>query len=302
MGVAGLLLVSTIWGASFLTIKLAAGGFGPLGIAAGRLAVASACLLVATAVIGGRLPRDRAAWSRLLALCGVGQMGPFLLLGVSGHLTASGNIALMQAAAPLLAYLFGRWFAVGDPWAARTWAGLVLGLAGVLLALGPPAAAGPADWLGRLAALGAAAGYALAALISRDLQGRVDLLTTVTATMTVSALVMGGVWLGLQLAGAGPGWPQPTAGQATALGILGAVNTAFNFLVYFWLIRREGATFAALNNYLVPVIGVLLGALVLGEPLRPGALTGLALILAGMALVRRPPPGSTRVAARAATD
>ncbi|MBB4265973.1 DMT family transporter [Roseospira visakhapatnamensis] len=302
MGVAVLLLVSLLWGSSFVAIKVTAGSFDALDIASGRLVIAAACLTLAAWAVRARVPRDPGVWGRLLALSLVGQMAPFFLLGVSGQLTASSSSAMMMAAVPLITFLAGRLFRGGDRWTARVWLGLGIGFVGVLVTLGwptPSNAGAASDWLGKGAAILAAGGYALGTLISRSLAGRVGLTATVATTMTLSAVLMGGAWLALHgpdlLAGGlpptGP-WPDPTA--TLALVLLGLVNTAGAYFVYFWLIRREGPTFASLNNYLVPVFGVFLGAAILGEPVQAQALAGLALVLLGIIVVRTPIPVRSR--------
>jgi drug/metabolite transporter (DMT)-like permease len=295
MGVAVLLLVSLLWGSSFIAIKIAAGDIGAVGIAAGRLVVAAALLSLAAAALRASLPSSVRVWGRLLALSCLGQMAPFFCLGLAGQLTSSSNAAMMMGAAPLLTLLFGRFFESGDAWHARLWIGLAIGFAGVMIALGRPDQADATtisgDWAGKAAALLAAAGYALGALISRSLREQVPLTMTVATTMTISAVAMSAVWIALNAGDFAAGmFVLPGTASLVALGLLGAANTALAYFVYFWLVRREGATFASLNNYLVPVLGVLLGTLVLDEPFRPAALAGLALILGGIALIRLPRP------------
>ena len=75
--------------------------------------------------------------------------------------------------------------------------------------------------------------------------------------------------------------------QALAMGALGVFNTALAYYVYFRLVNEEGPTFASLNNYIVPVIGVVGGAVALAEPIAPSAWAGLALVLCGVALTGR---------------
>ena len=72
-----------------------------------------------------------------------------------------------------------------------------------------------------------------------------------------------------------------------AMGALGVFNTALAYYVYFRLVNEEGPTFASLNNYTVPVIGVIGGAVALAEPIAPSAWAGLALVLIGVALTGR---------------
>ncbi|WP_299437170.1 DMT family transporter [uncultured Rhodospira sp.] len=288
MGFLALVFVSMLWGSSFLIIKIVAGTFDPLTIAAGRLAVAAVCMMAVAAAVGAQLPRDLGTWLWLLVLAAVGQMAPFFLLGMSGHLTSSVNMATMMAASPLCTLFLGMLFpSLREPRGLRTWLGILVGLGGVLLVLGVPASdgAGWTDWAGKGLAGLAAAGYALGALISRRLAGRVGLTATVAMTLTISAGVLGVVW-GITEAPGMLGSGPPEAGPLAALVLLGATNTALAYVVYYWLVRHEGATFAALHNYLVPAFGVVLGALVLGEVMAPTSLIGLAVILAGVAIVR----------------
>jgi drug/metabolite transporter (DMT)-like permease len=73
-------------------------------------------------------------------------------------------------------------------------------------------------------------------------------------------------------------------GPALAVGALGVLNTALAYYVYFRLVHEEGPTFASLNNYVVPLIGVIGGAVALAEPIALSAWAGLALVLGGVAL------------------
>jgi drug/metabolite transporter (DMT)-like permease len=72
-----------------------------------------------------------------------------------------------------------------------------------------------------------------------------------------------------------------------AMGALGVFNTALAYYVYFRLVNEEGPTFATLNNYIAPVIGVIAGAAALDEPVASSAWAGLALVLAGVAITGR---------------
>jgi drug/metabolite transporter (DMT)-like permease len=69
-----------------------------------------------------------------------------------------------------------------------------------------------------------------------------------------------------------------------AIVFLGVVNTAAVYGIYFWLIEFAGATFASLNNYLVPVIGLILGYLLLGETFTLSTIVGLVMVLGGVFL------------------
>ncbi len=78
----------------------------------------------------------------------------------------------------------------------------------------------------------------------------------------------------------------PSTASLVSLVILGLFPTALAVLIFFTLLRRTGATFIALNNYLVPSLGVLWGMLFLGEHLTLRAIFALGIILAGIAVTR----------------
>jgi drug/metabolite transporter (DMT)-like permease len=87
-----------------------------------------------------------------------------------------------------------------------------------------------------------------------------------------------------------------------AMGALGVFNTALAYYVYFRLVHEEGPTFASLNNYIVPLIGVIGGAVALAEPIAASAWAGLALVLCGVALTGRSLRPAKASQARLATN
>jgi drug/metabolite transporter (DMT)-like permease len=227
-------------------------------------------------------------WGNLLALALIGQVVPFVLLGKAATLTTSADMALMMGAQPIFVFLFGRFLGSRDRW---TWLGafgLALGFAGVGVAFWSPGAQGGAhSVLGRALALAAGVCYGTGAIISGSATREIGAVRAVTASMTISTLV-------LALARLAFTNPPPLAtlyqiplAPTLAMAALGVFNTALAYYVYFRLVNEEGPTFASLNNYLVPLIGVVGGAVALAEPIAPSAWAGLTLVLGGVALTGR---------------
>jgi drug/metabolite transporter (DMT)-like permease len=222
----------------------------------------------------------------MAAMSLIGQVGPFLLFGVAAHLITSADMALMMGSAPIFTFLLARMLGLGEVWNARAAAGLALGLVGVGLSLGSPfgGGGGAHAGLGRTLALVAALGYAGSALLSRPVSRAVGAAMAATGSMAISGalLVAAELFVGgtpsLAVLAVKP------AGPLAALVALGLFNTGLAYFVYFRLIETAGATFAALNNYVVPCIGVIAGALTLGEPVRPAAWLGLACVLVSVAV------------------
>jgi drug/metabolite transporter (DMT)-like permease len=284
-----LTFLSLLWGTSFLLIKIAVRGFDWTAYAAGRAGIAAAALVAFAVARRVPWPRTLRPWVRMAAISLTGQVAPFLLTGVAAHLTTSADLALMMGSAPIFTVVIARLFSFDEPWTLRAALGLTVGLVGVAIALAGPLAAAPdpvnaAPGLGRALALLAAFGYAIGGLLARDVSRELGADVAVTGSMSISAILL---CAGALVADGPPslaGLAATPTGPLAALITLGLFNTALAYFVNFRLIETAGATFSALNNYVVPCIGVILGALALGEGIGRSAWIGLACVLGGVVL------------------
>ena len=224
-------------------------------------------------------------WVKLLALALIGQVVPFLLLGQAATLTTSADMALMMGAQPIFVFLFGRFLGSRERWTWLAALGLAIGFAGVGVAFWSPGAeAGAHSVLGRAFALAAGVFYGTGAIISGAATREIGAVRAVTASMTISMLVLALLGLALGRLADPAALAASPAASILAMLALGVFNTALAYYVYFRLVHDAGPTFASLNNYVVPLIGVVGGAVALAEPIAPSAWAGLALVLGG----RRP--------------
>ena len=277
-----LAFLSLLWGSSFLFIKIATHSYDAYSFAFVRVAVAALALVVAALLTRLPWPRAPRLWTRLFGMSALGQVGPFLLLGVAAKLTTSADLALTMAGIPIFTALLSRLLGLGEPGGLRAILGLAIGLGGVAITLGSPvdAALYPQATLGRGLGLIAALGYASGALLSKEASREVGARMAATASMTLSASMLALIWLV-----AAPALKAtPSLGETSALVALGLFNTALAYFVYFRLVVMSGATFAALNNYIVPFIGLILGAVLLHEPIALASWFGLGLVIFSVAL------------------
>jgi drug/metabolite transporter (DMT)-like permease len=286
---AALAFLSFLWGSSFLLIKIASRAFDPFDLALARVGVAAAAMLLASALSGRVWPGSRPGlWAKLVALSLIGQVVPFLLLGEAATLTTSADMALMMGAQPIFVYLFGRFLGSRDPWTWLAALGLAIGFAGVGVAFWSPGGDGGAhSALGRAFALAAGVFYGTGAVISGAATREIGAVRAVTASLTISTLVLALIGLVFGRPSASMELLQTPVAPMLAVGALGVFNTAIAYYVYFRLVHDEGPTFASLNNFVVPLVGVVGGAAALAEPIAPAAWAGLALVLAGVALTGR---------------
>ena len=169
---------------------------------------------------------------------------------------------------------------------APTAVGVAVGVAGVG-ALGGRGALGGVGGNGwrQLAEAGGAVCYAVAATIARSLPPSPPAVRG-AAVMMCAAVQM----IPLVLLVDAPWTLSPSLGSLAAVVYLGLLPTAMATIIFFQLIAARGATFVALNNYLIPALGVIWGAAVLGEQISLPAVGALAVILVGVGITNLRPP------------
>ncbi|GAA3811769.1 DMT family transporter [Cellulomonas soli] len=279
-----LLALGAIWGIPYLLIKVAVeADVTPAAIVLTRTGL-GAVLLLPFAVRHGGLRVVLTHWRPALAFAVLEIVGPWLLLSNAERTLSSSTTGLLVATVPIGAVVLGR--LVGDrrPVGTTRWVGLLVGLGGVALLLGPGAAGGD-PWAVAQVLL-AAVGYATAPMIADRWLREVPTVPLTAACLALAALVYAPV-----VALTGP-HPVPPASAVLALVVLGVVCTALAFTLFFALIAEVGAARSTLVAYLNPVVAVTLGALVLDEAITPGVVGAAALILLGSAAAsrRRPEP------------
>lgn len=270
-----LVALAAIWGASFLFMRIASPAIGPLATAELRMLIAGATLAAWFAVIGFD-PQWRRWWRYYLAIGLVNSAAPFLLYAYSALQLSAGLMAVINATSPMWGALLSS-LVLKDRLTARRSAGLVLGIAGVALVSGPQAASA---WLAIAASLGAAFCYGLAGVVLR-LAAR----DTTARGMAVGTQTMAGLLL-LPLLVTAPA-AVPSASVIASVLAIGIVCSGVAYVMYFRLIADIGPTGALTVTYLIPVFGVLWGALFLGEPLTIATLLGGLIVIAGTVLVLR---------------
>ncbi len=299
------LVLSAIWGSSFLWIKIGLDeGVTPLALVSLRTLFAGLLLAVVLLARGGRLPLRWNLWKRMAFLGATNIVVPFALIAWGQQYIPSGMASILNAMVPLFTIVFAAVALADEHITPAKVGGLGIGFVGVIVLALPSleAAGGDEDAAlavaGMLAVAGAAVFYAVASVYTRrrvtgmpiieqsDGTFRAPLPVEISLGSTVSALLMISL-LALVL-------ERPEGGLLTipesALGWvgliwLGALGTGVAYLLFYRIIARWGATRTTLVTYLIPVVAIALGFVFLGERLRPLELVGAALIVAGVVLV-----------------
>ena len=275
-----------IWGGSFLSVHVALTGFGPLMVAAGRIAIAAITLTVLCVLLRLPLPSlhaDRRVWWHALGMAVFTNALPFAVIAWAQQSVQSSFVGITMALVPLFTLVMAHFALPGER---LTWpraAGFVLGLVGVVVLIGVDGltlAGDPGHALAQLSCVGVTISYALGSIFTRRCPA-VDPVAFSTAALLLAAAMILPVALTIE------GVPAvPPAPALWALAYLGLMPTAFATLILVHVVRSAGPTFLTQTNYQVPVWSVLFGTLLLSEPLPPQFLIALGLILTGLAVSR----------------
>ncbi|GAB3601410.1 DMT family transporter [Microbacterium tumbae] len=264
--------MALIWGVPYLFIRIAVESYSPPAVVAGRTLIA-ALLLLPFAIRSGALRPALRKWPWVLAFGLIEMGGPFLLLGHAEQTLHSGPTGLLVATVPLFAALIA--LGGGDRTVLKPLrlGGLVVGFLGVAIVVaGPGLAAG--DLLAAGEVLLVAVMYAIAPFIVARKLGDVPSL----GSITLALFAIGVIYLPIGLA---TQHEVPTWNATAALIVLSVLCTAIAFLAFFALIREIGPVRAPLFTYVNPVVAILLGAVVLSEPITPGLAIGFPLVIVG---------------------
>lgn len=269
--VVSLLAVYLIWSSTYLAMRIAVAGLPPLLMASIRFVIAGSVLLAVARRRGARIPPAR-DWLRLAPV------GALLFLGGNGFVAlaeqsvSSGGVAVVCATMPLWVGVLGA--ASGQRPTAREWLALLLGFIGVVVLMGGPALAGHP--LHIAFAIGSPILWACGSLLSRrtrDVGGAHAGLVGPAVQM----LTGGGV-LAIVATATGEHLPAHAPASAwLALGYLIVFGSILGFTAYAWLLRHARPVVATSYAYVNPVLAVLIGAALYGEPL--GWTTAVANVL-----------------------
>src|SRR4051794_9906795 len=266
--------VSLLWGVVYLLIKVAGDELSAPALTFIRAALGAAVLLPLAARRGVLGPlRRRLGAIALLAVLDVA--APFVLVAVGERSVPSSLAGMLVATVPILVALLALRFDASERFDRTRAAGLAVGLVGVGLVLGVQVAGDTSALIGAGMVLLAALLYAIASLYYKRAFAGEDALGVTTWVFVLSAGM-----LAVPAAFSAPS-RVPGVGTIAAVVALGVFCTAVVFVLWYSLIADIGAGRATVVTYVNPAIAVVLGALLLDEPLSGGGIAGLLLIVAG---------------------
>ncbi len=277
-GILLFLAAGIAWGIPYFFIRIAVEHFSTESIVFGRVIIGAAVLIPFAIATKALVPALR-AWPWVLAFAVIEMVIPWWLIVEAERHVSSGLAGLMIATVPFYGLLIG-YFVQGDKSLRhpKTIIGLIIGFVGVALLVGIDTLAGHLDVVSILMLIAAAIGYAVAPAIAAEKLGAVPTAGVMSLSMAIVAAVYAGpalTKLPAEIAA------KPPVDAWMAIGVLGLICSALAFIIFFSLVREIGSARATTITYVNMAVALVLGIAFLHEPITPGILIGLPMVVAG---------------------
>lgn len=279
-----LLVLATLWGASYTFIRVGVATIPPITLIACRTLIAGVLLLAVMHWRGVRMPVDGATWRRLLLQACLNSVMPWTMVAWGSRTLDAGVATILNSTAPIFTFFLTLAVTRHEALTSRKLLGVAAGMAGICLIVGVQALSGfGEETTAQLAMVLAAVAYAGAAILGRSFRD-LDPMVPAAGSLLCGAAILIPVSLVLER----PWTLQPSASSILALLGLAVFSTALAFVIYFRLIRTLGSVGTTAQAYLRVPIGVAVGVIFLGEQLSSTAWIGLACVVVGVAAMTIP--------------
>jgi drug/metabolite transporter (DMT)-like permease len=274
-----LLLLALIWGTSFMLMRIASPVFGPFLTTFGRASLGALAIYLFARHRGIEFHWKKNAKTYLII--GLGNTAiPFSLFAWSALHIPSAYMATMNSLAPIFTAVFG-FIMLGERLSWLRIAAFIMGLFGVAVLVGiGPVAVTPLVIAGVLAGMGASVNYGFAATYTRMYAKEIPSLATAAGSQFAAALAL----LPFALPSVPHAIEYGTSSALLSVVILGIVCTGIAYALFFHLISTEGASKAVTVTFLIPATASVWAWLLLDEPITPGIITGILIVLMATAM------------------
>lgn len=274
--------VGILWGIPYLLIRVAVRDLSPAMVVFARVLI-GALILVPIAIHQKSFGAALRGFKYIFLYAAVEIMGPWFLITKAEMKISSGLAGLLVATVPIWATIYASMTGDKTVWHRKRLMGLVVGFVGLVAVVGIESLSGKNSLWAIFSILVAAVGYALAPIMIMKKLPHVSGLAINALAMAMATAVYAPFAI-LQ-------WPTGHVSRDSLLSViaLGIFPTAMAFVVFFAVLKEVGPARASLVTYLNTAFAVVLGVLILSEPLTLGIVIGLPLVLIGSYLASRKP-------------
>jgi drug/metabolite transporter (DMT)-like permease len=276
-----LVVLSVLWGGSFFFVEVLIEYLPPLTIVTLRVGLAALTLWGLIIVRKLPVPKTRRHWGALTVVGLLSNALPFSLIAWGQTQISSGLASIFNATTSFFTVIVAGIFLVDERITRQKLIGVIFGIFGVIILIGPEALSGlKGPVFGQLAVIGASISYALSSVYSRRFKDwGLPPLIVVTGQVSMATLILLPIMLIVDKPWEQPFMPLVAIGAIMGLAIF---STVIAFILFFRLIASAGATNTTLVTFLIPISAVLLGVSFLGETFSRIQFMGMTLIGLGI--------------------
>jgi drug/metabolite transporter (DMT)-like permease len=272
-------LVGILWGIPYLLMKVAVEDFPPAAVVAGRTLI-GASILIPVALYRKKFKGAVLGFKFVAFYALMEMIGPWILITTAEQKINSGLAGLLVSTVPIFATIITSLRGDHSVWQFKRIIGIVVGFIGLILVVGIESLTGTSDPLSIAMVILAAMGYSYAVIMVTSNLPLVDGIAINGLAMALTTIF----WAPVAIAQ----WPSSISlDSALSLIALGVLSTAFAFILFFKLMEEIGPARGSLVTYLNTAVAVVLGVIILREPLTAGIIIGLPLVLVGSYLASR---------------
>ena len=266
---------------SFFFTKIALRELGPFTLVFYRLSIAAFVSFLILSLAGRKLPTSLVSWRQFFMLGAFNSCIPFTLVSIGQVYIDSSLASILNATTPVFTVIMAHLLLDNEKLDGHRISGVLLGLAGVLILIGPQSLLGvTSDFVGHLALLGTAMCYAYGSIYAKSLD-EMPMLEAMTGTLVAACILSCPLVMLLE-------FPLVTNIQLSTISavlFISVLATCFTYLLFFYIVRTAGSTNTVLVVFLIPITAVLMGVFVLGEQFDSQTLLGMLVIFSGLIFV-----------------
>jgi len=272
-------IVGVLWGIPYLLMKVAVEEFPPAAIVAGRTLIGAA-ILIPVAVYRKRFNGAVLGYKYVALYALMEMIGPWILISTAEKKIDTGLAGLLISTVPIFSTIITSMRGDHSVWQFKRVFGIIVGFVGLILVVGIESLSGNSDPASIAMMILAAMGYSYAVIMITTNLPLVDGIAINGLAMAITCVF----WTPLAIAQ----WPSSISFEpAMSLIALGVLSTAFAFILFFKVLAELGPARSSLVTYVNTAVAVVLGVVILKEPVTVGILVGLPLVLAGSYMASR---------------
>jgi len=278
-----LLLLGVIWGSSFFNIKIATYSYEPYTLALVRVVLATVTMLVVSFHYKVKIYAFSRNW-KIYALVGVCNITiPFSLIAIGTNKIDSYLAAMLMSTTPITGSILAHFFTKNEKITFLKSIGIILGFSGILLLFFDKLIINESNYLFVLIILLGSTFYSISGILILKKLKKSGNLNVTTSTLIWSVITL----LPLAFIFENPLQSSPTLESTLSLVYLGIVATGYAWWLRFKILSKNGIVFQTQVAYLIPIFGVIFGALILNEQITWKVFTSLIIIMSGIYIVKK---------------